>query len=226
MKNKQDSVLVIQVYTHHKQYCRWMYPKMYESLTYKNKSALFIEEKKYPILTRCDTGEERAMTGRQIGIDVARELNPDWIFFMDLDLEPDPDILEKMLAVDWGVVGAMHGARGNANHCIGHNYKDRKGLERVWLKRGELQGSPEVDGISGGSLLLSRGVYSRVDYKGYIGPGTIPLRHTADDEWLLLNIYKSLKIRPKVATNAFSWHYSDDGRAYKLWGKVKQWREF
>ena len=225
-KKKLDSVMIVQVYTHHKQYCRHLFPKMALSLTYPNTNIFFVDEKNYPALTRCETGEERAAMGRQIGIERARELDPDWLFFMDLDVEPDPDMIQKLLKVKHPVVGAMHAARGNANHCIGHNYKNRKTMERVWLKRGELHGTPEVDGISGGTLMIARGVYKRVDYTGYMGPFTIPNRYTADDEYLLIKIYESLKIRPKVATDAFSWHYSDDGRAYKLWGKVKQWREF
>lgn len=220
-----DKVLIIQVYTHHKQYCRWMYPKFAQSLTYQNKEIVLVDEKNYPDLITCQTGEERAALGRQIGIEIARKGDYDWLFFMDLDVEPDPDIIEKMLACKAPLVGGMHAARGNANMAIGHNYKDRKSLERTWLTRGQLTGMPEVDGISGGILLVARGIYMRVDYTGYIGPGTIPLRYTADDEYLLIKIYNSLKIKPVVATNAGSWHYSDDGRAYRLWGEVKQWRK-
>jgi hypothetical protein len=110
--------------------------------------------------------------------------------------------------------------------AIGHNYNNRRDLERSYLTRGQLVGTPEVDGISGGILLVARGIFMRVDYTGYVGPNTIPLRYTADDEYLLIKIYNSLKIRPVVATNARSWHYSDDGRAYRLWGDVKQWKKY
>ena len=82
-----DKVLVVQVYTHHKQYCRWMYPKFYNSLTYKNKSIAFIDEQKYPELMRKQTGEERAALGRQYGIEAARKGDFDWVFFLDL-IEP------------------------------------------------------------------------------------------------------------------------------------------
>jgi hypothetical protein len=221
-----DSVLVVIVYTHHKEYCRFLYPKIYQTLDYQNKECAFIDEKNYPELNRLATGEERAAKGRQIGIEIAREKNPDWIFFLDADTEPEHDAIEKMLAVNHSLVGALHSARGNPWHAIGHNYKDRKSLERIWLKRSELINNPTVDGISGGQLLVARGIYHRVDYSGYVGPATIPLRYTADDEYLLIKIYNSLKIKPKVATDCRSWHYSDDGRAYRLWGEVKQWREF
>jgi hypothetical protein len=221
-----DSVLVVIVYTHHKQYCRFLYPKNYQLLNYENKECAFIDEKDYPELQRQPTGEQRAACGRQIGIEIAREKNPDWLFFMDLDVEPEPDAIQKMLAVNHPLVGGMHAARGDAWHLIGHNYVDRKNLERVWLKRSEMVNNPEVDGISGGHLLVARGIYHRVDYTGYVGPNTIPLRFTADDEFLEIKIFNSVKIRPKVATDCRCWHYSDDGRAYRVWGEVKQWREF
>ena len=221
-----DKVLIVQVYTHHKQYCRWMYPKYAQSLTYKNKEIVLVDEKDYPELNTCQTGEERAAVGRQIGIEIAKKGDYDWLFFMDLDVEPDTDIIEKMLACNAPLVGGMHSARGNANRAIGHNYKDRKTLERTWLTRGQLVGTPEVDGISGGILLVARGIYMRVDYTGYTGTETIPLRYTADDEYLQIKIYNSLKIRPVVATNARAWHYADDGRAYRLWGEVKQWKSY
>lgn len=225
MSKKLPSVLVVQVYTHHKQYCRFMYPKFFNSLTYKNKDIAWIDEQRYYELKREPTGEQRAAKGRQIGIEIAIKKDVDWIFFMDLDVEPDVDIIEKMLAVNKPLVGGLHAARGNANQCIGHNYKSRKSLERVWLKRKDMKGTPTVDGISGGTLLVAKGLFHRIDYTGYLGPGTIPERHTADDEYLQIQIYKSTKIRPVVATNAKSWHYSEDGRAYKLWGKIKIWRD-
>lgn len=221
-----DSVLVVIVYTHHKEYCRFLYPKNYQVLEYPNKECAFIDERNYPELARQPTGEQRAAWGRQIGIDIAREKNPDWIFYLDLDVEPEPDAIEKLLAVKHSLVGGLHAARGDANHLIGHNYKDRKSLERIWLKKENMVGTPTVDGISGGHLLVARGIYDRVDYSGYIGPSTIPQRYTADDEYLEIKIFDSLKIRPKVATNCRCWHYSDDGRAYRVWGEVKQWREF
>jgi glycosyltransferase involved in cell wall biosynthesis len=221
-----DSVLVVIVFTTHKQYCRFLYPKNYSCLTWENKTCLYVTEKECPELGRQATGEQRAACGRQFGIDYARKHDFDWIFFLDADTEPDPDAIEKMLSVKHALVGGLHAARGDPWHCIGHNYKDRKSLERIWLRRGSLEHNPEVDGISGGTLLVARGVYHRVDYSGYIGPGTIPNRYTADDEYLEIKIYNSLKLKPKVASECRSWHYSDDGRAYRLWGEVKQWREF
>ena len=221
-----DSVLVVIVYTHHKEYCRFMYPKIFNLLTYENKSVAFVDEKNYPALNRFPTGEQRAAGGRQIGIDIARKGNYDWVFFLDLDTEPEPDAIQKLLAVEHPLVGGMHAARGNANHLIGHNYEDRKSLKRIWLRRDKMKNNPLVDGISGGHLLVAKGIIDRVDYSGYIGPATIPLRLTADDEYLEIKIYNSFKVRPKVATDCRCWHYNDDGRAYRVWGEVKQWRKF
>jgi len=221
-----DSVLVVIIFTHHKQYCRFLYPKIYQVLTYENKKCAFIDEKEYLELLRQQTGEQRAAAGRQIGIEIARKENVDWIFFLDADTEPDPDAIQKLLAVNHPLVGGLHAARGDSWHVIGHNYKDRKTLERIWLTREELKNNPYVDGISGGTLLVAKGIFYRVDYTGYLGPGTIPGRFTADDEFLEIKIFNSLKIRPKAATDCRSWHYSDDGRAYRVFGEVKQWREF
>ena len=221
-----DKVLVAIVYTHYKKYCRFLYPKIFDLLTWKNKEIAFIDEKQYPQILTQPTGEQRAAMGRQIGIDIARKKNPDWLFFLDIDNEPEPDAIEKMLKVEHPLVGGLHAARGDSYHVIGHNYSNRKELNRVFLRRSDLTGYPEVDGISGGYLLVARGIFHRVDYSGYKGPFTIPGRFTADDEYLEIKIFNSLKIRPKVATDCRSWHYSDDGRAYRVWGEVKQWRTY
>lgn len=221
-----DSVLVVYLYTKHKEYCRFLYPKVFDMLTYQNKSALFLDEERYKELRGLPSGEVRCAVGRNMGIMEARKRNVDWVLFMDLDVEPDPQTIEKLLAVKHGVVGALVAARGNAWQVIGHNYKDRKTLKRIWLKPSDVNANQEVDGISGASLMLARGVYSRVDYSGYTGPDTIPGRFTADDEYILIKIYNSLKIRPMVASNCFQWHYDSDGRAYKLFGKQKIWRTY
>lgn len=221
-----DSVLVVIGYTGYKSYCRHLYPKFYNSLTYENKQVAFIDEKSYPELLRYPTGEQVCAAVRQIGIDIAKRANYDWIFQMDLDSEPEPDTIQKLLAVNHPLVGGLLAARGNAWQVIGHTYKDRQSLERIWLKKEEMVNNPYVDGISGGALLIARGVFHRVDYSNYQGPNTIPLRFTADDEFYQIKIYNSLKLKPKVATDCRIWHYNDDGRAYRVWGEVKQWREF
>lgn len=223
---KDPSVLVGYVYTQHKEYCRFLYPKTFNSLTYKNKLAAFIDEKDYPILRDQPTGEQRAAAGRQILIELARKKNVDWLFMLDLDTEPDPDCIEKLLAVKHAVVGGLHAARGDAWHIIGHKYKNRVNLQREWLKQSDVNQNQEVDGISGGTILVAKGIFDKVDYTGYIGPNTIPGRYTADDEWFLLNLYKKMKIRPHACFNCRSWHYHTDGRAYKLFGQQKIWRAY
>ena len=221
-----DSVLVVYVYTEYNKYCRFLYPKTFHSLTYKNKTALMVDEDRYPILKEQPTGEQVASTGRQIGIDEAKKRGFDWVFFLDLDTVPDPDCIEKLLAVKHPLVGGLHCARGNAWQIIGHNYKNRKSLERKWLKMSDVDKNQYVDGISGGTLLIAKGIFSRVDYTGYKGPGTIEGRHTADDEYLQIKVFNSMKIRPKACFDCRSWHYHSDGRAFKLFGKVKVWRAY
>jgi len=219
-----DSVLVVYVYTKHKEYCRFLYPKTFNSLTYKKKLAAFIDEKDYPQLRDLPTGEQRAAAGRQIGIEIGRKKNVDWIFFLDLDCEPDSDIIEKLLAVKHPIVGGLHAARGDSYHIIGHNYKNRKTMERVWLKRSDVDKNQYCDGISGGTLLVAKGIFNKVDYSGYQGPNTILGRYTADDEYFQIRLFEKMKIRPKVCSNAYSWHYHENGRAYKLFGKIKIWK--
>ena len=221
-----DSVLVVIGYTPYKNYCRFMYPKIYDSLTYKNKSVAFIDERTYPALLRCSSGEQVCADQRQIGIEIAKRENYDWILQLDLDAEPPVDIIEKMLEVDYPLVGGLLAARGNAWQVIGHNYGVRKDLNRIWLKPEDVDKNQIVDGISGGTLLIRSNVFSRVDLSSYQGPSTIPLRYTADDEFYQIKVYNSLKLRPKVCSSVRSWHYNDDGRAYRVWGEVKQWRAF
>jgi len=221
-----DSVLVVIGFTSYKNYCRHLHPKIFDSLTYKNKELAFIDEKSYPRLLRYPTGEEICAAQRQIGIEIAREKGYDWIFQLDIDAEPPVDIIERMLEVDYPLVGGLLAARGNSWQLIGHNYKDRQKLERVWLKPEEVDRNQVVDGISGGTLLIRSNIFCRVDLTGYVGPSTIPLRFTADDEFYQIKVYNSFKLKPKVCSSARSWHYSDDGRAYRVWGEVKQWREY
>ena len=76
-----DSVLVVIVYTQHKKYARFLFPKIYDCLTYKNKACAFIDENNYPELGRCATGEERAALGRNIGIELAKKIISTGFYF-------------------------------------------------------------------------------------------------------------------------------------------------
>lgn len=221
-----DKVLIVQTFTHQNQYCRRMHPKIAKSLTYKNSEILLIHEKDYPELTKKRTKEEIAAYGRQLGIEYARKGDYDWILFLDLDTEPDTDVIEKMLVCNAPLVGGLHAHCDTANKVTGYNYVNQKNLIRRYLTKGDLNGTPEVDGISGGLMLVCRGIFMRIDYAGYSGLTTIPGRYTPEDEYFQIKIYNSLKIRPVMCTTAKSWHYNEDGRAYKLWGEVKQWKTY
>ena len=219
-----DNVLVGVVYTPYKKYARHLYPANVDCLTYLRKKALLVTDQEVDGLSKLPTGELIAARGRDYIISYARQFNYDSILFLDIDTVPDPDAIEKMLEVNHPLVGCLHAARGNANQVIGHNYTSRDTLERVSLRREALVNTPIVDGISGGMLLVKKSVFLKVDYSGYQGPHTIPLRFTADDEFLQIKIFKQLKILPKVRDDLKSWHYSDNGRAYKCWGKIKIWK--
>ena len=215
-----DNVLVGVVYTPYKKYARHLYPANVDCLTYLRKKALLVTDQEVDGLSKLPTGELIAARGRDYIISYARQFNYDSILFLDVDTVPDPDAIEKMLEVNHPLVGCLHAARGNANQVIGHNYTSRDTLERVSLRREALVNTPIVDGISGGMLLVKKSVFLKVDYSGYQGPHTIPLRFTADDEFLQIKIFKQLKILPKVRDDLKSWHYSDNGRAYRCWGKI------
>lgn len=224
MIKENPSVLVVSVYTHHKKYCKDLFLKVFNSLTYFNKLAAFISEDDCPQLRDLPTGEMRAAAGRQLGIEEAKRRDVDFILFLDLDIEPDVDVIEKMLAVDHGLVGGMCCARGNPYFFIGHNYANRKNFARIFLKDKDLSGNPYLDCVGGGMLLVARGIYNRVDYLDYLENPLLNGKFIGDDEYLQLKIYNSLKIRPKLCSDAFSWHYHDDGVAYKLFGLVKIWK--
>ncbi len=219
MNTKKPSVLVVVVRSGPKTYCNDFFPRFAEKLTYENYKLLLVDDVICPRLKNETIGENIVAVGRNFGLHFAREKNFDYVFFLDLDLEPDPNLLSELVKLDSPFVGSLVAARGNPNQIIGHNYADRKTLEREPLYYPDLKHGQEVGAISGASLLIHKSIFNEVDYSDYAGPNTIPGRFTADDEWIALEIYKKFKILPKIITSAFSWHYNDDGYKYRILGK-------
>lgn len=222
MFGKNPSVLVVIVRAGPKTYCYDFFPRFAEKLNYPNKKILLVDDVICPELKDETVGELIAAKGREFGIKYAREKNFDYVYFQDLDLEPDPSLLISLTDLNYPLVGSLVAARGNPHLIIGHNYKDRKTLERRTLYYPDLKDGDFVGGIGSCSLLIHKTIYKVVGHEGYFGPDTIPGRFTADDEYLQINIYNKLKIKPRIILNPRSWHYDSDGYKYRILGeKVK-----
>jgi hypothetical protein len=219
-------VLVGIVYTKHKDYCRPLVPDIFNRLTYPNKQLYFVTDRFVNKLSALPNGELRAAKGRDAIIMEARAIDADYILFLDVDTICDKDAIEKLLAVDYPLVGGLHAGRGLPYSIIGHNYSPAGTLNRVPIEVGEGRGVVEVDGISGGFLLVGKKIFSVVDYGGYQGPATIPGRFTADDEFLEIKIRTMTGAKPKLDLNSQSWHLSDNGLAYQWPGKIKPFARF
>ncbi len=223
-KAKSPSVLVVIVYTDYKEYAKWLIHRVFDSLIYPNKTLLLVHEEKFPHIAQPATGEERAAAGRQVGIDYAREYKFDYILFLDCDLEPPVDVIEQLLECGSDIAGGATAARGDANNCIGHNYNNHRERVRRPISRSEAVGIHSVDGIGGCCVLISRRIFSEVDYEGYCGPDTIAGRFTADDEYYQIKAHDRFGVTPRVNFDCMPWHYDSNGYAYKLWGKKKYWK--
>ena len=223
-KPKQPSVLVVIVYTSYKEYAKWLIDKVFDSLTYSEKVLLLVDEKTFPHITEHATGEERAAAGRQVGIDYAREYNFDYILFLDCDLQPPADVIEKLLECKQDMAGGATAARGDANNCIGHFYNNHTDKIRRPISKSLGLKILQVDGIGGCCLLVSRRIFEAVDYEGYRGPDTIAGRFTADDEYFQIKAYERFGVVPYVNFEVRPWHYDSNGYAYKLWGDKKYWK--
>jgi len=201
------------------------FPKFAKAIKYPYKEVLLITGKNCPELKKITVGEQIAATGRQFAINYAKKHNFEYIYFLDLDLEVQSDILHSLLSVKHPLVGSLVAARGNPFLVIGHNYGSFSALDRIPLYYPDLKTGDEVGGIGGCSLLVHKSIFSKVDYSGYTGPRVIPGRHTADDEYLQIQIYKKLRIKPKIYVGDTSWHYHEDGFTYSLLGKKKKWNQ-
>lgn len=220
------SVAVICVATREKKYCRFLWPKTFNSLTYKNKSAVLIDEEDWPEMLKKPDSEQRTATGRQIGMAYAKAKGFDWVLFLDPAVEPDVDCIEKLLAVNHSVVAGLQAQKGNAWLIDGHNIKNQKLATWRWLKNEDVCHNQEVDSLAGSLLLLARGILDRVNYRDYQGQLTLPGRTINADEYLYYKILQSFKIKPRACFDCRSWYYHTNGRAYKLFGEQKIWKVF
>lgn len=222
---KKPKVLIVIVRYGPKTYCWDFFPEFVNKITYENKEILLVDEKNCKELQGDNLGETICSKGRNYGIHYARKKGFDYIFDLDLDLEPESDCIDKMLSLNYPLVGGLVAARGNAYQIIGHSYKNEITWEREPLYYPDLKTGDEVDGISGAALLVGKELFMKYDYSEYTGPDTIRGRFTADDEFFQMKIREGLHIRPKIIKELNWWHYNDDGYKYQLLGKKQRYEQ-
>lgn len=210
-----DNVLVVVGYTDYKYYTLPLYPRAYDELTYENKELLFVDENNYPEIATFPTGDRIASEIRAFGIREAKKRDFEWVLFLDVDLIPDPDVIQKLLNCNHPFVGGVTCTRGNPDGLIGHRYIDYKSLERIPLNDTKGERVIEIGGISGAMMMIHKSVFNKCDYSGYKGIYHYPNRTTCDDEWYCIEVHKQLGIRPQMHLGADSWHLNDDGYAYR-----------
>lgn len=209
------SVLCVVVYTDYKYYCRHLYPRAYNDLEYQNKELLFVDDTIYPELTSYPTGDRIAAQGRAFGIAEATRRGFDYVLFLDVDLIPDKDMLQKLVDADAPFICGVMAGRGQNKLPIGHRYKDWTSKERIPITD-PLDGRIlDIDGLTAGCMLVHRSVFETCDYTGYKGIEHYPNRTTCDDEYYSITVKEKLGLTGKMHTGANSWHLHTDGYGYR-----------
>jgi hypothetical protein len=219
-----DKVLVVTSYTDFKYYCRPLFPRAFNDLTYPNKELLFITEKNYPGISKVGTGDVICGMARAYGIEYAIKHNFDWVLFLDVDLIPDPGIIEELLAAKHSFVGGVVATRGDSTKIIGHLYDSWDFKGRIPLNYRGKNGVQKADGISGAMMMVHKSIFKYADYKGYTGVDIYPGRTTCDDEFYCIQVQEKTRIEPFIQLNARSWHLHSDGYGYRWYGEKKAFR--
>jgi hypothetical protein len=198
--------------------------KIFRSLTYKKKLAAFINDEIYPELRELPAGEPRAAAGRQILSEIGKQVKADYILFLDSNIEPDVDCIEKMLAVNHCIVGGLIASKNDASGVECYNYQSRDNLSRKWLKKGYLVIDRSVDFVSNSFLFVATEILSRVDFSYLESIDFKKDKRVKPKEVFMLEVYKKWRIRPIIAVKCLCWNYAPDGWAYKFPDEVKIWR--
>jgi hypothetical protein len=114
----------------------------------------------------------RICAGRNMITDYAVRAGAEWIYFADTDLAPPGDVLDKLLEVDWPIVGAHVPI-----YCLGGPVAE-KHPARIWLEDGSMWPRlPEhlhlppfgfdvqVHWNTAGSLLVHRSLFRRLRWR-------------------------------------------------------------
>jgi GT2 family glycosyltransferase len=219
-----DKILVVIGYTDFKYYCRPLFPKIYNDLTYKQKDLFFVTPENYAGLTDFASGDIICGKIRERGIVEAKKRGSDWVFFMDIDAIPDDDILETLLAVNHPIVGGTIACRGDSTKIIGHFYDNHQNKNRLPLNFVGKSGSHIVDGISGALMLVHKSIFLKCNYSGYDGVETIKGRRTCDDEFYCIQVEQNTKKLPMLCLDARAWHLHSDGFGYRWYGDKKPFK--
>lgn len=222
--SNNPSVLVVIVRAGPKTYAYDFYPKFVKKLDYSNMDVLLVNEENCSELKDEQIGEMIAYKGRHFGIKQAINGHYDYVYFQDLDLEPDKGLLTALVDSGHPFIGSLVAGRGDPYLIIGHNYQNREYQIRSPLYLSDLVDGQEVDGLGSCSLLIHKSIFEKLDYSGYKGPNHYPGRFCADDEYLCRCVYDQLKIKPRIILEPRSWHYSSDGFKYRLLGKKESFK--
>ena len=220
----EEKVLVATIFNEINQEKISNFCKICKSLTYNLKSAAFIDDVTYSELRDFPTGDERAAAGRDIAFRLARLISADWILFLDPNVEPECDVIEKLLAVKHPIVGALNPVGRDPWLPDAYNYENRKKLIRRYLKKSNVDKNNYVDFTSFKTLLIASGIFNKVDYFGFETFKKNYCRNVSIDEYYQLRLFEKMKIRPKVCSLCLPWYHHTDGHAYKLFGKTKIWK--
>jgi len=219
-----EKVLVVVVLTSFERSFAPLWPRLFDVLDYRNKSLALLDETFYPQISRQATFEGKIAAGREIGVEMAKRGGFDFVLFLGARIEPPAKAIEVLLSAKAAIAGGLVADPANSGRALAWNYENRQNLRPVYPKRSFLFSDPSLDYVSGDCLLCALRVFDRVNFSDYIGPISIPGRWTSADEFFLLKIYQSFKIRPKLVSSCRPWRYDLDGRAHRFYGEVKQWQ--
>lgn len=184
----------------------------FENLRGKNLS-LFISHP--PIL---ESGKKTNNEGRLLSIKNALESKAEWIFFVDVDIRPDEDTVEKFLANGYPFMGGAISARDDPNFCIGHIYSNRNSRSKTSLTKDLLTEPMEVDGVGGGFMMVHKKIFEKLDLSKYKGSQAYEHGYMGADEFFDNQVYKKTGVRPMIIPDLTAWHLYGNQKS-RLWGR-------
>jgi hypothetical protein len=103
-------------------------------------------------------------TGRNLIIDRALRQGHDWIYFADADISTPPDVLIRLLELDYPVCGAqvptygLDGPPATAAHYLNFSHSGP-------MRRAGRKGDVRIHWTTAGSLMVSRDLFRRVPWR-------------------------------------------------------------
>ncbi len=197
--------------------------KNFKNLKFKNKLAVFSFPNDFDGSKPETQGVNESAALRGLAVDYANKHNVKWILFVNPSLQLESDTIEKLLAVEKPLVGAMICPTNDVSKISGNNYVDRINFKTKWLKQSNLANDGYIDHVPDDLLLIACGVYTKIDFTKYTGCSVIKNRNTSISEWLQIEYYKKFKILPFLCTSCCPWYYNQNGMAYAYKLGTKVW---